>query len=190
KRADRLIESILAISLGYGESKGKKDANDFSAAFTTDLFYKNIWSPFVLQYTEYNFASGIDIRSQTGAGIKYVIINDADHKTSVSVAGIYDYTKLVDKPGNYTNQTTRVSVRFRTKQILLDNKLEFSFTSFYQPSVKNIKNAINRFETNLKIPLSKHFSVNSTYRFIEDDVVSVGRKRMDTKLTFGVGVSL
>lgn len=189
KRADRFVESILGAYFGYGESKGKKDANDLSATFTTDLFYKNKWSPFILQYTEYNFGSGIDIRSQSGAGIKYVFIEDPDHRSSVSVAGIYDYTNLADKPGNFNNSTTRLSLRLRTRQIAFDDKLQFSFTAYYQPSLNNFKNVIIRFETNLKIPLSKHFSINSTYRFVEDDVVSVGRKRVDTKVTFGVGIN-
>ena len=136
-----------------------------------------------------NLISPVDIRSQTGAGIKYVFIPATEHKSTISVAGIYDYTNRSDKPGNYNTQTIRISVRFRTKQILFNHKLEFSFTSFYQPSIKNIKDAIFRFETNLKLPLSKHFLDNSTYRFTEDDVVSVGRKRVDTKLTFGVGVN-
>jgi len=38
KRADGFFESILTVSLGYGESRGRKDANDFYAAFTYGSF--------------------------------------------------------------------------------------------------------------------------------------------------------
>lgn len=187
KNSGKFIETILASYLGYGESNNKKDNNDFYATLTADLFYKNRWSPFLLQFVEFNYSSGIDFRNQTGAGLKYIIIDSEEHKTSLSAACIYDYTNLTSKPGNSKKETSRLSVRFKTKQILFSGKLIFSFVSFYQPSFVNFANAIFRCESILEIPVTKSIFVNAAYRYTDDDIVSAGRKRSDTKLTFGAG---
>ncbi len=189
KNSGKIIETILASSLGYGESNFKKDNNDFYASLTADLFYKNRWSPFLLQFVEYNFASGIDFRSQSGAGLKYILVQSEDHKTSISAACIYDYTNLTSIPGNSKIETPRLSVRFKTRQKLFSGKLIFSFVSFYQPSLENIANAIFRCESILEVPITKSIFVNAVYKYTDDDIVSAGRKRSDTKLTFGAGYS-
>lgn len=187
KNSGKVIETILSTYLGYGESNNKKDNNDFYSSLTADLFYTNEWSPFLLEFIEFNYASGIDFRNQTGAGIKYSFIKSEKHKSSVSAAFIYDYTNLTSKPGNSKKETPRLSLRLKTKQFFFNGKMNFSFVSFYQPSLKELSNAIFRLESILEIPLSKQFSVNATYKYIKDDVVSVGRKRVDAKLTFGAG---
>ena len=130
KNSGNVIETILASYLGYGESNFKKDNNDFYTSLTADLFYKNRWSPFLLQFVEYNYSSGIDFRSQSGAGLKYILIQSNDHKTSISAACIYDYTNLTSIPGNSKIETPRLSVRFKTRQKLLSGRLIFSFVSF------------------------------------------------------------
>ncbi|MBK7447678.1 MAG: DUF481 domain-containing protein [Ignavibacteria bacterium] len=189
KNSGNVIETILASYLGYGESNFKKDNNDFYTSLTADLFYKNRWSPFLLQYVEYNYSSGIDFRSQSGAGLKYILIQSDDHKTSISAACIYDYTNLTSIPGNSKIETPRLSVRFKTRQMLLSGKLIFSFVSFYQPSLEKIENAIFRCEASLEVPITKSIFVNAVYKYTDDDIVSAGRKRSDTKLTFGAGYS-
>ena len=100
-------------------------------------FIRGILSPFFLQYLEYNFSKGIDLRSQTGAGLKYIFIPDPDHKTSISLAGIYDYLKLVDKPGNSEASEARFSFRFKTRQVMLDKTPEFLILAMFQPVIND-----------------------------------------------------
>ncbi|MGB3017070.1 MAG: DUF481 domain-containing protein [Ignavibacteria bacterium] len=188
KRATQDLELILAAGISYGESKNKKDDNSLTAAFTTDLFYKKMISPFVLQYVEYNFAKGIDIRSQSGGGLKYLFWQNPLHRSSISLALIYDYTDLTDKPGNYNTGKMRLSLRLRTKQSLLDSNFVLSFTGFYQPSISDLSAANLRAETNLDIPITKMVFARIAYLYSFEDVVSVGRVRLDNKLTFGLGI--
>ena len=188
KRAAGDLEMILAGGISYGESKGKKDDNSLSAAFTADLFYERQVSPFILQFVEYNFAKGIDIRSQSGGGLKYEFWQEADHLSSVSLALIYDYTDLTDKPGNYNTGKMRMSLRLRTRQTLLDSNAILSFTGFYQPAISDLSAANLRAETILDIPISKKLFARIAYLYSFEDVVSVGRVRLDNKLTFGLGI--
>lgn len=188
KRDRDNLETMLNASIGYGESKGKKDDNSLSSAFTADFFYKNTFSPFVLQYVEYSFAKGIDIRSQTGAGIKYLFIKAPENKSSVSLAFIYDYTNLVSKPGNYNSSILRLSFRLKTKQKIFQSKVIFGFTGFYQPSITDFSASNIRIETNLEIPVVYGIFARVNYLYSFEDVVSTGRKRLDNKLTFGFGI--
>jgi len=182
-----IVETILAGSGGYGESKQTKDDNTYFGSLTTDFFYDKKWSPFFLQTLEYNFSKGITIRSQTGLGLKYVVIHDLEHKTSFSIAGIYDYLNLLKKPQDYEKNEVRVSLRFRTRQMLIDKHLNFLLTVLYQPVVNEISKKNIYIESTLEVPLTKIFRLNAIYTYVFDNVVSVGRKRADNKLTFGGG---
>ncbi len=188
KRATGDLELILAGGISYGESKGKKDDNSLSAAFTADLFYERQISPFILQFVEYNFGKGIDIRSQSGGGLKYEFWQDPMHLSSISLALIYDYTDLTDKPGNYNTGKMRLSLRIRTRQTMLDSNAILSFTGFYQPSISDFSAANLRAETILDIPIAKKIFARIAYLYSFEDVVSVGRVRLDNKLTFGMGI--
>ncbi len=189
KRTDRILESILTGKIVYGESDNIKDENDFYSSFTIDLFYNRMFSPFLLQLTEFSFGREIDLRSQSGAGLKYTFVNIPEIKASISAAGIYDYTNLREKPGNNDSRTWRLSTRLKFTLILFNSSLILVHATYYQPSYKSIKNAIWRSETDLSLPLTAFLFVSSTYSYIHEDVVPAGVKKDDHKLTFGLGVN-
>lgn len=189
KRTDGLLESILIAKLTYGESDGLKDENELSSSLTFDLFYDNIFSPFVLQLTDFNYAREIDLRSQSGGGLKYTFINIPEIKASLSGAGIFDYTNLRERPGNSDSRTWRLSVRLKFKSSLFGGRINVSHYTFYQPSFKDIKNAIWRSESELSAPITDFLAVSSTYSFTHEAVVPAGVKKDDHKLTFGLEIS-
>ncbi len=188
KRTKGIIETILYLSASYGESRQMKDDNTYFGSLTADLFYDNIFSPFFLQYAEYNFAKGIELRSQTGTGIKYLFIPDHVHKSSVSLAVIYDYLDLVSKPGNSNDREARFSFRLKSDQKLFEDRLRISFVGLYQPVINYFSKSNYYLEANLEMPLTKIFRLVAIYTYSFDNVVSVGRKRADNKLTFGAGL--
>jgi hypothetical protein len=188
KKTSRIFETILLLSGSYGENRNTKDDNSYYGALTADLYYEDIFSPFFLQYAEYNYSKGIDLRSQTGGGMKYLFIPDKDHKSSVSMALIYDYLNLQDKPGNTKSKEIRFSFRLKTKQIVLDKHMNIIFIGMYQPVINYFSKANFFIEGTIEVPLTKMFRLNSIYLYTFDNVVSVGRKRADNKLTFGAGL--
>lgn len=188
KRVNKNLEMILSALGNYGENKGVKDDNSYYGSLTADLFYDNKFSPFMLQYLEYTYSKGIDLRSQTGGGLKYLFIPDDEHKSSVSLALIYDYLKLVEKPGNTKSKEARFSFRLKSKQKLINDKLIINFVFLYQPVVDEWSNSNKFIDTSLEIPLTDLFRLNVIYTYTFDNIVSVGRKRADNKLTFGAGL--
>lgn len=190
KKTNRTLETILLLSGSYGENKSTKDDNTYYGALTADLFYEDILSPFLLQYAEYNYSKGIDFRSQSGGGIKYTFLPEKDHRSSVSLALIYDYLNLQNKPGNSKSKEIRFSIRVKTKQIVLDNHMNLIFVCMYQPVVNYFSKSNLYIEGTVEVPLTKLLRLNSIYTYSFDNVVSVGRKRADNKLTFGAGLFL
>jgi Protein of unknown function, DUF481 len=188
KRTDRIIETILSATLDYGESDGIKDENDLYSSAAVDLFYDRMFSPFVLQLAEFGYSREIDLRSQTGAGLKYTFVEIPEFKASISAAGIYDYTNLSDEPGNTDSRTWRLSARFKFKSVLFDGRISISHVTFYQPSFKDFTNAIWRSESELSMPLTSFLNINAAYLYKHEDAVPSGVKKSDHKLTFGLEV--
>jgi hypothetical protein len=188
RRTDRIFETILSATLDYGESDGIKDESDLYSSATVDLFYDRMFSPFVLQLTEFGYSREIDLRSQTGGGLKYTFINIPELKASISAAGIFDYTNFADKPGNTDSKTWRLSARLKFKSTLFEGRINISHVTFYQPSFKDFSNVIWRSESELSFPLTDFLSINATYLFKHEDIVPAGVKKSDHKLTFGLAV--
>jgi hypothetical protein len=188
KRQDSITTFDLLVSLDYGETNKLKDQNNIFGDFSADLFHYNTVSPLILQIGEFGFGRGIKFRSETGAGAKYNFIKHPEHKSSISMALIYDYTNLVDKPGNNDGRTWRLSWRFKTKQILFDNRIRLSNVTFFQPSVTAIANVIWRVESMLEAPIVKGFSLTVSHLYTHDDIVSIGRKKGDHKISFGLKI--
>lgn len=187
KREGKYLETEIYLSGSYGENKSAKDDNTYYGSFTMDPFYKNTFSAFLLQYIEYNFSKGIDLRSQSGGGAKYLFFNNEKNKTSVSLALIYDYLNLAAIPGNSKSNELRFSLRLKSRLALADKHLNFSFTGFYQPVVNNFSNSNIYVEAIAEVPMTEHFRLIANYNYSFDNTVSVGRKRADNKLTFGAG---
>jgi hypothetical protein len=188
KRADGMLESIAFASLGYGESDGIKDDNELASSLTFDMFYNNVLSPFVLQLTSFSFAREIDMRSQSGGGLKYTFADIQEFKSSISAAGIYDYTNLRDKPGNADSRTWRLSARFKFKSTLFGGRINISHVTFYQPSFENFSNAIWWSEMGLETLITDFLNLNATYNITHEDVVPAGVKKTDQKVIFGLGI--
>ncbi|MFI5144036.1 MAG: DUF481 domain-containing protein, partial [Ignavibacteria bacterium] len=189
KRQDSIYTLDLNATVDYGESNKIKDENSFFGDFSADLFHHNLLSPLVMQIGEYNFSRGIVFRSQTGGGLKLNFIQHPEHKTSISLAVIYDYTNLVNIPGNEDTRRWRLSWRFKTVQILFGNRLKLSNVTFFQPSMTALSNTIWRVETVLDAPILSFLSLQAAYLYTREDNVSVGRKHSDHKVTFGLNVS-
>lgn len=188
-RTDEKLQSILITSYLYGTKNNIKDNNNLTSMLTIDYNYKKSLSPFFLQIFEYDFAKGIDARSQTGGGTKYLLLKNSNNKISASLALIFDYTNLADKPGNYDTDRMRFSLRLKTENAILDSHLIFSAVAFYQPAVNNFSENNQRYDLKLSLPIVKRFKFITNYLYSKDDVVSVGRKRVDIMLTFGLEYS-
>ena len=189
RTGDSLLESILKAKLTYGESDDIKDENELSSSFTMDLFYENKFSPFFLQLTSFNFGREIDLRSQSGFGLKYTFVNIPEIKASISAAGIYDYTNLRERTGNSDSKTWRLSMRLKFKSSVFGGRINITHYTYYQPSFKDFKNAIWMSESELSFPLTEFLFVTSTYSYTHEDVVPAGVKKDDHKLTFGLKIS-
>jgi hypothetical protein len=185
-----IVESIIFSKATYGESDGIKDDNDITVNYTFDLWYDNIWSPFILQFAEYSFARNIDIRSQSGAGIKYTFVPFARYKSSLSAAGLFDYTNYKNIAGYKDSKTFRISVRFKTKLLLFDEKLTITNVTFYQPSIKEIRDRIWQSESSLAFGISEILSFITTYRYHYEFYTVEDRKKHDHEIDFGISIEL
>lgn len=180
-----IIESILSATASYGESDGVKDENDRSATYTLDFYYDNIWSPFILQFAEYSFARNIDLRSQSGAGIKYTFVPFPKYKSSLSAAGIFDYTNYKNVPGYDDSKTFRLSIRLKSKILLLNGMMVLSHVTFYQPSVKEIRDRIWRSETSVGINITSMITFSTTYKYQYEYYTVEDRKNTTMKWISG-----
>jgi hypothetical protein len=183
-----IVESILTASLDYGETDKIKDENNFISSLTFDMWYDNIWSPFFLQYGEFSFARNISFRSQTGAGIKYTFLPQADYRTSLSGAGIYDYTNYNELSGYEDKKTTRLSFRFKSKILVYGGFIAFTHITFFQPNVKELRDRIWKTETIFEVKPADEFYLFTSYKYNYEYYTTAGSKNHDHKIAFGIGI--
>ena len=186
KRVDGILETDFSTSYFYGIKNGVKDNNTLTSVIRADFLYDQIISYYFLQSIEYDYSKGIDLRFQTGAGVKWIFMPKSKNKTSASLALIVDNTDLVKDPRNYNDRSLRFSFRLKTNQELFEKHLNINAVGYYQPDVENFANNNQRLELTLSVPVVSGFSVNSYYLYTFDNTVSVGRKRADNLLTFGL----
>lgn len=187
---DSLIEVGLGGTFAYGEQDDIKNEQLLLGTLTVDLWPQDVLSPFVIGAAEYNFQRRIDLRWQTGVGAKWTFWEDSLNTVSFSPAVLFDAT-MYDPAAKLDDvRTGRGSVRLKGKHLLINSAVIFTHLSFFEPSLSNSKDY--RWNTLLifDIPVSKTVALRTSFNNTFENIVAEGKKKNDSKLLFGLKLSL
>lgn len=174
----------------YGEQDDIKNQQTMLGTVTFDLWPDDVLSPFVLGTAEYNFQRQIDLRWQAGGGVKWLFWNDTTNEVSLSSAVLFDATMYGPAAGLDDIRTGRASFRLKGKHILLNTYLIFTHVTFLQPSLSSAKDYRWNTLLTLDVPLSSVVSLRTSFNNTFESIVADDRKKNDSKLLFGLKVSL
>ncbi len=139
ERVDPVFESTSEVSFTYGrasDDEGQSFVNRRSWDAATDLAFRpdQRWSPFVSGKIESSLERQIDLRFNTGAGMKLVIRRDDLTRIDLSASALAERTFPRHEDGVVEDETrARWSTRLRFRRDLADERVEFSSETSYRP---------------------------------------------------------
>ncbi|WP_353720570.1 DUF481 domain-containing protein [Dyadobacter sp. 676] len=169
----------------YGKQNGVLAERDSYADLFVDVFKKRRTYVFGLGAVETSNLRRIDLRQMAGAGMGYRLLRKTNHDLTLTDAILYESTNFFEKA---TVTTVRNSFRVKGKHSFLSDKFRFNHLTFIQPALNDFSNT--RWNTILtaELPLNKWVALRTSFENSYESVVEAGRKRNDSRITFGISV--
>jgi hypothetical protein len=169
----------------YGKQNGILAERDTYVDLFVDVFKKRKTYVFGLAALETSNLRRIDLRQMAGAGIGYRVIQTRAHDLSLTDALLYESTNFFEKA---TVSTIRNSFRIKGKHSFLSDKFRFNHLTFIQPALNDLSNLRWNTILSAELPLNKWVTLRTSFENSFESVVEAGRKRNDSRITFGISV--
>ncbi len=169
----------------YGKQNGVLAERDSYVDLFVDVFKKRKTYVFGLAALETSNLRRIDVRQMAGAGIGYRVIKTKAHDLSLTDALLYESTNFFEKA---TVSTIRNSFRVKGKHSFLSDKFRFNHLTFIQPALNDLSNLRWNTILSAELPLNKWVTLRTSFENSYESVVEIGRKRNDSRITFGISV--
>lgn len=169
----------------YGKQNGILAERDSYVDLFVDVFKKRRTYVFGLGALETSNLRRIEVRQMAGAGIGYRVLRSARHDLSLTDAVLYESTDFYEKS---TVTTIRNSFRIKGKHSFLSDKFRFNHLTFIQPALNDLSNLRWNTILSAELPLNKWVSLRASFENSFESVVEVGRRRNDSRITFGISV--
>jgi hypothetical protein len=169
----------------YGKQNGVLAERDSYVDLFVDVFKKRKTYVFGLAALETSNLRRIDLRQMVGAGIGYRVIRTKFHDLSLTDALLYESTNFFEKS---TVTTIRNSFRIKGKHSFLSDKFRFNHLTFIQPALNDLSNLRWNTILSTELPLNKWVTLRTSFENSYESVVETGRKRNDSRITFGISV--
>lgn len=176
-------------SVRYGESEGEVVARNLRSQISFDLNPEEAVSPFFYADLERDPFRRMRVRTDGGAGARYMFWRRGGEEFSVSMATLYSRQDFFPSPtGEITPSRTdaRFSARLRLRRNLGDARIEH--TTFYRPVYNHLDDYTYDATTRLSTKLNEHISFAVTYLFKHNTTPPIGVGREDQSFQAGVTV--
>ncbi len=149
-----------------------------------DLYKQRKIYGFGLGTIEASHLRDITLRQLAGLGAGFRLVQAAHHSLVLTNAIIYESTNFGTRPDV---EVIRNSARLKGKHAFFQDKIRLTHTTFVQPALNRANLRWNTL-ISLELPLSTWITLRTTFENAYESVVEVGRKRNDSRLTFGISV--
>ncbi|GGH23012.1 DUF481 domain-containing protein [Dyadobacter endophyticus] len=169
----------------YGKQNGILAERDTYVDLFVDVFKKRKTYVFGLAALETSNLRRIDLRQMAGAGIGYRVVKSKSHDLSLTDALLYESTNFFEKA---TVSTIRNSFRIKGKHSFLSDKFRLNHLTFIQPALNDLSNLRWNTILSAELPLNKWVTLRTSFENSFESVVEAGRKRNDSRITFGISM--
>lgn len=167
----------------YGKQNGVVAERDGFLDLMIDIFKERKTYLFGMAILENSNLRKIELREMAGLGVGFRILNTPKNQLSVTDAILYESTDFKEMP---KITTLRNSLRIKGKHSFNKDKLRLSHLTFVQPSLSKLSNMRWNTLLSLELPINQYVTLRSSFENSFESVVSTGRKKNDSRLTFGV----
>lgn len=169
----------------YGKQNGVLAERDSYMDLFVDVFKKKRTYVFGLGNVETSNLRGITFRVVAGAGIGFRVVENSKNRLVLTNAIVHESTNFRELP---TVSIQRNSFRVKGKHSFAKDRFRISHITFLQPAITDISNLRWNTVISLEFPVNKWFVFRTSYENSFESVVESGRKRDDSRLTFGVSI--
>jgi hypothetical protein len=169
----------------YGKQSGILAERDSYMDLFVDVFKKRRTYVFGLGNLETSNLRGITLRVVGGAGIGFRVIKTSKNTILLTNAIIHESTNFRERP---TISIQRNSFRMKGKHSFAKDRFRINHITFVQPALTNISNLRWNTVISLESPVNKWITLRTSYENSYESIVEAGRKRNDSRLTFGISI--
>lgn len=177
------FELEWSVSYRYGESKGDVVARNAATSLTFDLTPRSYLSPFVYATVERDPFRKLDLRTNTGSGVKYTMYRSKQGTASLSAAALYSHEAFtIDRP---TRRDARWS--FRTKvEHALGKTMRVENTAFYKPVWDRSGDYNVQISSRMSTKVASRLAMTLSHEFLHDSTPPTGVGREDQRFQAGI----
>jgi len=169
----------------YGRQNGILAERDSYMDLFVDVFKKRKTYVFGLGTLETSNLRGIRLRVMGGAGIGYRLLNTDKNKILLTDAIVHESTNFRELP---TKSIQRNSFRVKGKHSFAKDRFRINHITFIQPAITDISNLRWNTVISVEFPVNKWVALRTSYENSYESLVEAGRKRNDSRVTFGISV--
>jgi putative salt-induced outer membrane protein YdiY len=183
------FEMELSGSVRYGRSEGREVARNLKSGFKLDVLPAAQWSPFISITGERDPFRKLDMRSNSGAGIKYSFWRAPQGEASLSGAVLHSYENFVYSAEDPlpTRHSARWSWRFKGNR-MLGERVRIENTSLYQPVWDHSSEYLLDMNTSIRVPMTTRIAVGLTHSFERDSRPPEGVRKDDHLVKAGLTI--
>lgn len=176
-------------SVRYGKSEGREVARNLKSGVKLDLMPNARWSPFFMVNAERDPFRKLDLRSNSGAGVKYTFWQGDAGVASISVAGLHSYEDFTADPDLplEPRQTARWSWRFKGSRDL-GERVRIENTTFYQPVWNRGSEYLLNMDSSLRVPMTQRISLTLSHSYARDSMAPAGVHKDDHLVKAGLTI--
>ena len=169
----------------YGKQSGILAERDSYMDLFVDVFKKRRTYVFGLGNLETSNLRGMTLRVVGGAGIGFRVIKTDKNTILLTNAIIHESTNFRERP---TISIQRNSFRMKGKHSFAKDRFRINHITFVQPALTDISNLRWNTVISLESPVNKWITLRTSYENSYESIVESGRKRNDSRLTFGISI--
>jgi len=169
----------------YGKQNGILAERDSYVDLFVDVFKKRKTYVFGLGTLETSNLRGITLRLVGGAGIGYRVLNTSKNRLLLTNAIVHESTNFRELP---TKSIQRNSLRIKGKHSFAKDRFRINHITFVQPAITDLSNLRWNTVVSLEFPVNKWVVLRTSYENSFESLVEAGRKKDDSRLTFGVSI--
>jgi hypothetical protein len=175
--------------LRYGRSEGVEVARNLRASMDADFGPGASWSPFVSATADRDPFRRLDLRFNSGSGVKRTFWQEGRDEVSLSAAVLYSHENRIvaDTLPNDITHTARWSIRGRARRQLGEGT-RVEQLLYYQPEWDRGSDYLLESQTNVRVALSRSLALTSRFLYQRDSTPPADVAPDDW--SFAVGLSL
>jgi hypothetical protein len=175
--------------LRYGQSDGREVARNVRGTLNAELRPGEAWSPFVFATAEHDPFRRLDVRLNSGSGIKRTFWRQGWSDVSLSGAILYEHERIAREAlAAEITHKARWSLRGRARHRLREGT-RVEQVVFYQPAWGRAGDYLLEAQSSGRVALSESLAVTTSFLFQRDSTPPAEVSPDDWSLTIGLSLA-